>query len=98
MGFPIGMGPPGGFGGFPNQAQGVGLPFSGIPPEYEKQIEALVADEEEIPIPDVEFDHVVRDKTDFTLRSFMLPFWLRFATVGALIGLDALLLQVQFHF
>ncbi|MEE8164659.1 MAG: ABC transporter ATP-binding protein [Myxococcota bacterium] len=93
MSCPIGMGPPGGFGG-PNQAQGVGLPFSGIPPEYEKQVEALIEDEEEIPIPDVEFDHVDRDNKLFTLRSFLLPFWLRLATVGVLIGMDALLLQI----
>jgi ATP-binding cassette subfamily B protein len=93
VGFPIGMGPPGGFAG-PNQAQTVGLPFSGIPPEYQEQVDALIADEEEIPIPEVEFDQVDREDTPFTLRSFLLPFWRRFGLVGTLIGLDALLLQI----
>ena len=54
MGFPVGMGPPGGFSGQGN----TGLPFAGIPPEYAEHVDALLADEEETPIPDVDFDHV----------------------------------------
>ncbi len=94
MGFPIGMGPPGGFGGSPGQNQNAGLPFAGIPPEYADHIDALLVDEEEVPIPDVDFDQVDPDEKPFTLRSFLLPHRLRFATAVVLIGLDALLLQV----
>ena len=92
MGFPIGMGPPGGFGG--NVGQNTGLPFAGIPPEYEKHIEALVADEEEIPIPDVDFDQVDPNEKPFTLRRFLSPHRFRFALAMVLIGLDTALLQI----
>ena len=94
MGFPIGMGPPGAFGGFPGQNQNAGLPFSGIPPEYADHVDALLADEEETPIPDVDFDHVDPAEAPFTLRSFLLPHRARFALAVLLIGLETMLLQI----
>ena len=33
----------------------------------------------------IDFDHVDRDEGEFTLRSFLLPFWLRFTVVAGLI-------------
>ncbi len=93
MGFPMGMGPPGSFGGFGGQ-QSTGLPFSGIPPEYAAHVDALLADEEEIPIPDVDFDQVDPGEEPFTLRTFLLPHRFRFAAAIGLISLNALLLQV----
>ena len=44
MSFPIGMGPPGGFGG-PNQAQGVGLRFMDMKPAHRAWLQAAVAKE-----------------------------------------------------
>ncbi len=91
MSFPIGMGPPGMMG---PQNAGAQLPFAGIPPEYEKHVEELLADEEEIPIPDLPFDHVERDRQPFTLRSFLAPHWPKFLLAALLIGLDTLALQI----
>jgi ATP-binding cassette subfamily B protein len=88
------MGPPGSFGGTPGQGQNTGLPFAGIPPEYEQHVEALLADEEEVPIPDVDFDHVDPGEAPFSLRSFLLPHRARFALAVGLIGLEATLLQI----
>jgi len=94
VGFPIGMGPPGGFGGFAGQTQNTGLPFAGIPPEYAEHVDALLADEEETPIPDVDFDQVDPDERPFTLRSFLIPYRFRFAVAVLLIGFEAILLQL----
>ena len=94
MGFPVGMGPPGAFGGGPGQSQNAGLPFAGIPPEYEQHVEALLVDEEEVPIPDVDFDHVDPGEAPFGLRSFLLPHRARFAMAVGLIGLESMLLQI----
>ncbi|MBW2232885.1 MAG: ABC transporter ATP-binding protein, partial [Deltaproteobacteria bacterium] len=91
---PIGMGPPGGFGGFAGQTQNTGLPFAGIPPEYAEHVDALLADEEETPIPDVDFDQVDPDERPFTLRSFLIPYRFRFAVAVLLIGFEAMLLQL----
>ncbi|MFP6640752.1 MAG: ABC transporter ATP-binding protein, partial [Myxococcota bacterium] len=85
------MGP---MGGGQNAGQETGLPFAGIPPEYADAIDALVEDEEEIPIPDLPFSHVEADPKPFTLRSFLLPHWLSFAWAAFLIGLDALALNI----
>jgi len=85
------MGP---VGGGQQAGQETGLPFAGIPPEYAKQIDALVEDEEEIPIPDLPFDHFEADRKPFTLRSFLLPHWLYFTGAASLIGLDALALNI----
>ncbi len=93
MGFPIGMGPPGGFGP-QGGASGSGLPFAGIPPEYQVHVDALLADEEEVEAPKVDFDHVDRAPEPFTLRRFLLPHWPRFAIAALLIGLDAFALQI----
>jgi len=94
VGFPIGMGPPGAFGGFAGNNPNAGLPFAGIPPEYAAHVDALLADEEDVPIPDVEFDPVDPGEAPFTLRTFLLPHAARFAVAVVLIGLDALLLQI----
>lgn len=85
------MGP---MGGGQGAGQETGLPFAGIPPEYAEQIDALVEDEEEIPIPDLPFDHFESDRKPFTLRSFLLPHWLYFTGAAGLIGLDALALNI----
>ena len=70
------MGP---MGGGPQAGQAAGLTFAGIPPEYADQIDALLDDEEDIPVPDLPFDHVEADRKRFTLRSFLLPHWPFFA-------------------
>ena len=85
------MGP---MGGGQQAGQETGLPFAGIPPEYAQQIDVLLDDEEEIPIPDLPFTHVEADRKRFTLRSFLLPHWLYFTGAAALIGLDALALNI----
>ncbi len=85
------MGP---MGGGQQAGQETGLPFAGIPPEYAQQIDVLLDDEEEIPIPDLPFTHVEADRKRFTLRSFLLPHWPYFTGAAALIGLDALALNI----
>ena len=66
----------GGFGfgpiGGANQA-GSGLPFSGIPAEYQEQVDGLLANEPEIEAIVVEFDHVERNRQPFTLRQYLTP-------------------------
>jgi len=93
VGFPMGMGPPGSFGGFGGQ-QNTGLPFAGIPPEYAGHVDELIADEPEFEIPEVDFDRADPNEGPFTLRTFLYPHRYRFAAAVALIGLNAMLLQV----
>lgn len=52
---------------------GVGLPFGGIPPEYAERITQMMRGEEDIPIPEVEFQHRSPDQRSFTLRRFLAP-------------------------
>jgi ATP-binding cassette subfamily B protein len=85
------MGP---IGGGDQAGRATGLPFAGIPPEYVDQIDVLLEDEEDIPVPDLPFDHVAADRKRFTLRSFLLPHWPLFTWAAVLIGLDALALNI----
>ena len=78
----------GGWGGSP------GLPFAGIPPEYMERIQEIMADEEEIPVPHVEFRHAVPEQRRFTLRGFLLPHWKRLLVAFLIVLSETLFSQV----
>jgi len=83
-------GPPGGG----SAGAATGLPFSGIPPEYAESVDALLADEPDFEVPDIEFDQVERGKVRFTLRSFLAPHWLALLGAFGLVTLDVVAMQV----
>jgi ATP-binding cassette subfamily B protein len=67
---------PGGWGGPPGGGRfgggAPGLPFAGIPPEYARAIQGLVADEPEPLHPPVRFSHIGEPER-FALRRFVRP-------------------------
>jgi ATP-binding cassette subfamily B protein len=87
---------PGGFGGFGGGAgggigaaaqPGAGLPFAGIPPEYQATIDELLRNEPEPKLDATPFDlGAPADTRPFTLGSFLLPHWRRLALAFALIA------------
>lgn len=84
----------GGWGGHPGgQPAATGLPFAGIPPEMLEGVRRLVESEPEHPEPVVEFTHVHRDATPFTLTRFLRPHWAAIAFGIALVVIETLTLQ-----
>ena len=68
-----GHGGHGGWGQGTTPVVGTGLPFGGIPPEYAERIAQMMRGEEDIPVPEVEFQHRSPDQWSFTLRRFLAP-------------------------
>jgi len=92
MGFAFGgFGP---VGGGPNAASQPGLPFAGIPPEYQERVDGLLAREPELELPEPVFDPVDRDAARFTLRRFLAPHVAPLAVAALLVSLDVVALQV----
>jgi ATP-binding cassette, subfamily B, bacterial len=77
-------------GGIGAAAQpGGGLPFAGIPPEYQATIDALLRDEPEPTLDETPFDlGAPTDARPFTLGSFLLPHWRRLAMAFLLIATE----------
>src|SRR5947209_14764001 len=97
MGFMMG-GPGGGFGGGPprpgmGMGQAPGMPFAGIPPEYAKLVEELLADEPEVGDIPVDFSQVHKERRRFTLRRFLAPHWYRIILAIVLVAIETVALQ-----
>lgn len=83
----------GGGGGRPmfgGMGSAPGLPFAGIPPEYAKRIEALVADEPAVEKPEISFDQNSPEEASFTLGGFLAPHWRALLVSVALVGVETL--------
>ena len=88
---------PGNFGGFGGGGAGGGigaaaqpgggLPFAGIPPEYQATIDELLRNEPEPKIDETPFDlGAPADARPFTLATFLLPHWRKLALAFLLIA------------
>jgi len=60
-------------GGHPS-SPGAGLPFAGIPSELAERVEKLVANEPEVPEPEIEFSHVMPLQEPLNMRRLVAPY------------------------
>ncbi len=86
----FGHGGHGGWGQGTTPVVGTGLPFGGIPPEYAERIAQMMQGEEDIPVPEVEFQHRSPDQWSFTLRRFLAPHTLSLLLAFVLVAGESL--------
>ena len=72
---------------------GGGLPFAGIPPEMQKRVEELVADEPEWPTPDSTFSHRMTQR-GVSLRRMLRPHRRLMGIATVLVVIEALTIQL----
>ncbi len=72
---------------------GGGLPFAGIPPEMQKRVEELVADEPEWPTPDSTFSHRMT-QSGVSLRRMLIPHKRLMSIATVLVVIEALTIQL----
>lgn len=98
MGFAGAWGPGGFMGGGGGAQRGpgspvAGLPFAGIPPELQPQVEKLISDEPEWETPEVPFSYAEQDHRPYSLRSLLGAHKPSVALALALVGVETVLLQ-----
>jgi len=79
-------------GGHPS-SPGAGLPFAGIPSELAERVEKLVANEPEVPEPEIEFSHVMPRQEPLNMRRLVAPYWRPVLFICGLVIVETVSLQ-----